>query len=184
MSESQSYFTEEEKERRSRRSVDQLRTAYAAKKHHQAYYVVRQGAKVTEEKGFKVMEVTEDALFDAETLFDTMIPKHKLETPYIGQGNTQPFNKLIRDHKLAENVHKNFAEKFLQGAVEAMCEDGGHTAEGMEALKNAYNRLVSVVQGINNAKYKHMALRNISCSINELAIHEEYVQAQKKRGIV
>ena len=56
---------------------------------------------------------TEDALFDAETLFDTMIPKHKLETPYIGQGNTQPFNKLIRDHKLAENVHKNFAEKFL-----------------------------------------------------------------------
>tara|TARA_A100001015_G_scaffold260119_1_gene304590 strand:+ start:46 stop:1188 length:1143 start_codon:yes stop_codon:yes gene_type:complete len=183
MSESQSYLTEAEIKQRSGRSVDQLKTAYAAKKHHQDYFVVRRGGVVTEEKGFKDMEVTEDALFDAETLFDTMIPDHKLQTPYIGQGNTQPFNKLIREHKLDENVHKNFAEKFLQGAVEAMCEDGGHTAEGMEALKNAYNGLVSVVQGINNAKYKHMALRNISCSINELAIHEEYVQAQKNEEL-
>ena len=100
MSESQSYLTEAEIKQRSGRSVDQLKTAYAAKKHHQAYYVVRQGGVVTKEKGFENMEVTEDALFDAETLFDTMLPEHKLETPYIGQGNTQPFNKLIRDHKL------------------------------------------------------------------------------------
>lgn len=170
------YDSQSERENTSKVSLDESKEAFTKKVHHTRFMEVK-GGRVVNDSVFKPLQPAK--LYDVRGWFQNLVPEDKLAAKYIGQGNRQPFHRQIVEYKIDNEIHtKDGAEKYLQGAVEAMASDKRCTGE-VEQLVNGYNIILRSLGNIENPKYKHLVFRNISAAFNELAVHEEYLQARR-----